>query len=125
MFEVIFVASYSHVSNHTAEERWVYVENEKEAADLFILNHVNKRDIVVTQDIGLASTLLPKEVFVLSPRGSIYNEEDIVTALDMRYLSAKARRQGNFGKGPKPFSKEDRQRFINQLTLLLSNYVRK
>ncbi|MGJ7921402.1 YaiI/YqxD family protein [Neobacillus sp. LXY-4] len=125
LFEVIFVASYSHVSNHTAEERWVYVENEKEAADLFILNHVNKRDIVVTQDIGLASTLLPKEVFVLSPRGSIYNEEDIVTALDMRYLSAKARRQGNFGKGPKPFSKEDRQRFINQLTLLLSNYVRK
>lgn len=113
------------MSNHTAEERWVYVENEKEAADLFILNHVNKRDIVVTQDIGLASTLLPKEVFVLSPRGSIYNEEDIVTALDMRYLSAKARRQGNFGKGPKPFSKEDRQRFINQLTLLLSNYVRK
>lgn len=122
MFEVIFVASYAHVSNHSSDERWIYVDNVKEAADLFILNHVNRKDIVVTQDIGLASTLLLKEVFVLSPRGDLYQEKEMETALDLRFLSAKARRKGEYGKGPKPFSKEDRIKFIDQLTMVLSNF---
>lgn len=120
--DVTFVASYAHMSNHSSEENWIYVDNEKEAADLFIQNHISKRDIVVTQDIGLASTLLPKEVVAISPRGTLYQEEDMDTALDMRFLSAKARRQGNYGKGPKPFSKEDRQRFVNQFTTILSDF---
>jgi uncharacterized protein YaiI (UPF0178 family) len=125
MFEAVFVASYAHVSIRPSDERWVYVENDREAADLFILNHVNKNDIVVTQDIGLAATLLPKEVYVLSPRGTVYKESQMKTALDMRFLSAKARRRGEYSKGPKPFSKEDRQRFIKLLTAFLSNYVKK
>ncbi|WP_147532389.1 YaiI/YqxD family protein [Bacillus marasmi] len=118
---VVFVASYAHMSIHPPEERWIYVDNEKEAADLYIQNHISKWDIVVTQDIGLASTLLLKEVSVLSPKGMVYKEEDMETALQMRFLSAKARRRGQYGKGPKPFSKDDRQRFIHQLTELLSD----
>ncbi len=117
----MFVASYAHMSIHPPEERWIYVDNEKEAADLYIQNHISKWDIVVTQDIGLASTLLLKEVSVLSPKGMVYKEEDMETALQMRFLSAKARRRGQYGKGPKPFSKDDRQRFIHQLTELLSD----
>lgn len=122
MIEVVFVASYAHMSTHPPEERWVYVDNEKEAADLYIQNHVRTGDIVVTQDIGLASMLLPKNVNVLSPKGMLYKEEDMDTALDLRFLSAKARRQGNYGKGPKPFSREDRLKFINTLTALLSKF---
>lgn len=122
MIEVVFVASYAHMSTHPPDERWVYVDNEKEAADLYIQNHVRTGDIVVTQDIGLASMLLPKNVKVLSPKGILYKEEDMDTALDMRFLSAKARRQGNYGKGPKPFSNADRLKFINTLTALLSKF---
>lgn len=122
MIEVVFVASYAHMSTHPPDERWVYVDNEKEAADLYIQNHVRTGDIVVTQDIGLASMLLPKNVNVLSPKGILYKEEDMDTALDMRFLSAKARRQGNYGKGPKPFSNADRLKFINTLTTLLSKF---
>lgn len=122
MIEVVFVASYAHMSTHPPDERWVYVDNEKEAADLYIQNHVRTGDIVVTQDIGLASMLLPKNVNVLSPKGILYKEEDMDTALDMRFLSAKARRQGNYGKGPKPFSNADRLKFINTLTALLSKF---
>lgn len=108
------------MSNHPPEECWIYVDNEKEAADLYIQNHISKRDFVVTQDIGLASTLLPKEVSVLSPKGLVYKEKDMDSALQMRFLSAKARRQGQYGKGPKPFSNDDRQRFIKQFTELLA-----
>ena len=86
--EAIFIASYAHMKNDLNGTSWKFVDSSKEAVDLFIMNHVQKRDIVVTQDIGLASTLLPKEVYVLSPKGISYDEKDIHTALDMRYLSA-------------------------------------
>jgi uncharacterized protein len=84
------------------------------------MNHVKKKDIVITQDIGLASTLLLKGVYVLSPRGILFEEKDMETALDLRFRSAKARRQGEYGKGPKSFSREDRERFVSQLTRILS-----
>jgi len=70
---VSFVASYNHVTNDTLGGTWHYVDSDKEAADLFIMNHVDAGDIAVTQDIGLASTLLSKRVTVLSPRGSLYD----------------------------------------------------
>jgi uncharacterized protein len=117
---VVFVVSYNHMINGPIEGTWHYVDSDKEAADLFITNHVNTGDIAVTQDIGLASTLLSKKVYVLSPRGSLYEEKDIESALHMRYLSAKARRQGKYGKGPKPFTREDRTRFEKNFTEILS-----
>lgn len=117
---VVFVASYNHVPNVSIGGTWHFVDSDKEAADLFIMNHVNAYDIAVTQDIGLASTLLSKKVYVMSPRGSLYEEKDIESALHMRYLSAKARRQGKYGKGPKPFSREDRICFKKNFIKTLS-----
>jgi uncharacterized protein len=38
------------------------------------MNHAKRGDIVVTQDIGLASTLLPKEVQVISPKEFLFEE---------------------------------------------------
>ncbi|WP_420800231.1 YaiI/YqxD family protein [Neobacillus terrae] len=121
--KVLFVASYNHVKNDFTYAEWKYVDIGKEAADLFIMNHAAKGDIAVTQDIGLASTLLPKGVYVLSPRGTLFEEKGILTALDLRFLSAKARRRGEYGKGPKPFISSDRERFVKELTNILSNLV--
>lgn len=118
--DVFFVASYNHVKKDGTGGTWCYVDGSKEAADLFIMNHVYRGDVVVTQDTGLASTLLSKEVYVIHPRGNLYEESDIQTALDMRYLSAKARRQGIYGKGPKPYSKDDRKRFEKNFIRILS-----
>ncbi len=118
--DVVFVASYNHVPNEPLGGVWHFVDSDKEAADLFIMNHVNANDVVVTQDIGLASTLLSKKVHVLNPRGIPYEEKDIESALHMRYLSAKARRQGKYGKGPKPFTSEDRIQFQKNFIKILS-----
>jgi len=118
--EVLFIASYAHMTREETEMKWKYVDSTKEAVDLFIMNAVKKQDIVITQDIGLASTLLLKNVHVLSPRGKIMEESEIATALDMRYLSAKARRRGIYGKGPKPFTEADRKNFQKNLIKVLS-----
>jgi len=119
-YELLFVASYAHMMKENDEQKWKYVDSDKEAVDLFIMNATKKQDIVVTQDIGLASTLLLKQVTVLSPRGVIFEEKTINTALDMRYLSAKARRKGVYGKGPKPYTEEDRQKFRRNFIRILS-----
>ncbi|WP_407643412.1 DUF188 domain-containing protein [Cytobacillus dafuensis] len=102
--------------------KWKFVDSRKEKVDLFIMNHALPSDIVITQDIGLASTLLLKGVYVLSPKGILYEEKENHTALDMRYLSSKARRRGIYGKGPKPYSREDRLRFVKELTKILSKF---
>ncbi|MEH6946672.1 YaiI/YqxD family protein [Bacillus sp. JJ634] len=117
---VIFVASYKNMMSNP-EGKWVYVDADKEAADLYIVNAVKKGDIVITNDIGLAGTLLPKAVYVLSSKGKEYTEENISMLLDMRYLSAKMRRAGKHTKGPKAFSKEDRIKFAQVLAKILSN----
>lgn len=119
--DVVFVASYAHMLTNPIGGTWVYVDTDKEAADLYIMNHARRDDIVVTQDIGLASILVNKGVVALSPRGKEFEEENMDTTLHLRFLSAKERRNGNYSKGPKPFMEEDRQHFIKVFEKNLSN----
>ncbi len=117
---VLFVASYNHQTSNTYGFDWAYVDTGKESADIYIVNHSNRHDIVVTQDIGLAGLLLNKGVIVLTPRGKQYTEDNIETALEYRYLSAKERRGGKHTKGPKKFTQADRDSFIFTLEKILS-----
>ncbi len=87
------------------------------------MNHASKGDIVIKQDIGLAATMLPKGVLSLSPKGVMFEENKIRTALDLRFLHAKARKRGMYSKGPKPFRSEDRARFMAELTKILSKFA--
>lgn len=119
--DVYFVASYSHIVKNEIPGTWVYVDDEKESADLCILNHAKKHDVVVTQDHGLASMLVSRNVYVLSPRGKQYEESEMDMMLHMRFLSAKERRKGNYSKGPKAFSQQDRENFMHSLKKTLSN----
>jgi uncharacterized protein len=122
--KILSAASYDHYGiKDTTYAAWKFVDSGREAADLFIMNNSERGDIVVTQDIGLASTLLPMGVQVLSPKGVLYEEKAIQTALDLRYLNAKARRKGIYSKGPKPFHSTDRERFSMCLTKILSKFA--
>jgi uncharacterized protein YaiI (UPF0178 family) len=119
--DVTFVASYSHVMTNSIGGKCVYVDANKEEVDMYITNHSKRGDVVITQDIGLASLLLGKGIIAISPRGKQYLEETIGFALNMRYISAKERRKGNFSKGPSPFTNQDRQQFVITLEKILSN----
>lgn len=74
--DVIFVASFNHYSVNTNGENWIFVDTGKESADMRMMNLAKKGDIIVTQDIGLASILLAKGTFVFSNRGELYREEE-------------------------------------------------
>jgi uncharacterized protein YaiI (UPF0178 family) len=87
--------------------------------DLYIANRLAANDILVTQDFGLATIGLSKRAVVLSNRGQIYTNEAIGFLLERRHEHAKQRRSGKRSKGPKPFTAEDRNKFLQTLTKVL------
>ncbi|QOY35985.1 YaiI/YqxD family protein [Anaerobacillus isosaccharinicus] len=110
---VILVTSLSHFSNkeHPSGVETIYVDSGADAADFRIVKLVEKGDIIVTQDYGLASLGLAKGIIVLHQKGFRYTNDNIDQLLQTRYLSAVARRSGQRTKGPKPFTAEDREQF--------------
>ncbi|SFG08822.1 YaiI/YqxD family protein [Sporolactobacillus nakayamae] len=116
--DTVFVASYASYSANR-EGTWVFVDQEKEAADLYIVNHVSPNDVVVTQDIGLAGLLTKRNVFVLSIRGQLINEKNVEALLDRRYQSYHALNAGERVRGPKPFTSQNRKYFSEALIKLL------
>ncbi|MFJ8352377.1 DUF188 domain-containing protein [Bacillus paramycoides] len=54
--------------------------------------HAKVTDLVITQNVGLASLLVKNGVLVLSPRGTFVTDEQMDTILYSRYVSAKLRR---------------------------------
>ncbi|TDL34515.1 DUF188 domain-containing protein [Jeotgalibacillus sp. S-D1] len=120
-----FIASFQHYSPTADKNVWTFIDDGKEAVDLFILNHVQKGDMVITQDIGLASLVLSKGVYALSTRGKEYNQDTIDTSLSFRYLYQMERKKGRYGGGPKKLSSEDLEQFSYHLLKFLSLHAGK
>ncbi|KUP08957.1 hypothetical protein Q75_01730 [Bacillus coahuilensis p1.1.43] len=119
---VILVTSFSHFSNakQPSGVKTIYVDSGADAADYRIVRLVEKGDIIVTQDYGLASLGLAKGIIVLHHKGFRYTNENIDQLLQTRYLSAMARKSGQRTKGPKPFTAEDREKFRDLFKQVIS-----
>ncbi|HWR44212.1 DUF188 domain-containing protein [Sporomusa sp.] len=102
------VASFNHniVSDHH-----VVVGSASQEADIKVINMTEPGDIIVTQDWGLASMVLGKAAYCLSPTGKEYSPENIDFLLEEREIKAKFRRGGGRTKGPSKRTREDDQRF--------------
>jgi uncharacterized protein YaiI (UPF0178 family) len=118
---VLMVASLDHRLQEQPGVSVVQVDRSDQSADMYIANHLAPRNILVTQDFGLATIGLAKRAFVLSNRGQEYTNENIDFLLETRHEHAKKRRNGQYSKGPKPFTTEDRERFLHSLTKLLQS----
>jgi uncharacterized protein YaiI (UPF0178 family) len=86
-----------------------------DAADDWIVEHLEVDDIVITADIPLAARCLEKTAYALGPRGKPFTEENIGSALATRDLLSRLRDFGEAVGGPPPFDKRDRSRFLHQL----------
>ena len=104
------------------QEDWlesVVVSSQFDAADDWIVDHVQKNDIVVTGDIPLASRCLKKGARVLDHRGRIITENSVCDMLATRDLMAHLRDIGVNTGGPKVFEKKDRSRFLQSLDTVI------
>lgn len=119
---VVLVSSIAHFSSKelAAHVEAVYVDAGPDAADYKIVQLAKPGDIIVTQDYGLASLLLPKGCTVLHHTGFEYNDMNMDHLLATRHMSGVIRRGGGRTKGPRPLSLEDKQSFTNLFKDILS-----
>ncbi|GIP35821.1 YaiI/YqxD family protein [Paenibacillus sp. J2TS4] len=118
---VWMVASFDHHLSPREGVRVIQVDRSDQSVDLYIANHISPNDVLVTQDFGLATIGLAKQAVVMSNRGQIYSDRTIDFLLERRHEQSKKRRAGKHTKGPKPFTDDDRERFLQTLTKLLEN----
>src|SRR5438132_6817582 len=85
------------------------------AADDWIAERAGPGDVVVTADIPLAARCLAKEALVLDPKGRLFTDNDIGSALAMRDLMDELRQRGTATGGPAPMTPKDRSRFLSRL----------
>ena len=95
-----------------------------DSADFAIVERLQPGDVVVTQDIGLASMVLGRGAAAIGVRGHVYNKATIDMQLFIRHEEKKVRRAGGRTQGPSAFTEDDRERFRRNLTQLLRDALR-
>jgi len=109
-------------------ERWIaleVVEDGFDAADYWIVEHLQPHDIVVTADIPLASRCVKEGARVTGPTGKPFTEDNIGQAVATRDLLSGLRDAGEITGGPPPLKKRDRSRFLQQLDEVIQSIRRK
>lgn len=97
----------------------IIVGKGDDVADQYIIDHVNRDDLVITADIPLAAKVVEKLAIALNPRGEIYDENNIGEILSMRNFMKELRDSGSITGGPASFSKKDSELFANSLNQIL------
>ena len=100
--------------------RTVQVGVGADSADFAIVEELGPDDVVVTQDIGLASMVLGRGARAIGVRGHVYSPLTIDSMMFIRHEEKKVRRAGGRTKGPAAFTDEDRERFVANLRRLLA-----
>ncbi|MCP4595070.1 YaiI/YqxD family protein [Neptuniibacter sp.] len=102
----------------------VQVEQGFDVADSYIVSKLAAGDLVVTQDIPLASEVIDQKGVAINPRGELYTPENIRQRLSMRDFMETLRSSGVDTGGPAAFSQTDRQTFANQLDRFLAKHCK-
>ncbi len=95
-----------------------------DVADKEIVKRLSAGDLVITSDIPLAADVVEKGCYALSPRGELYDSENIRERLSLRDFMDTLRGSGIDTGGPAALSQKDRNVFANQLDKLLTKYLR-
>lgn len=96
----------------------VMVSKGADAVDFALVNQIQKGDIAITQDYGLAAMVLAKGGYVMNQNGLQYTAHNIDQLLYSRHINQKIRQIGGRTKGPKKRTKEADDQFINHFRSL-------
>lgn len=119
--QLIFVCDNSHeiTSNYG---KVIYVDKGNDNADYKVISMIEKDDLVITQDYGLASLALIKGAKILLNSGHIVDSNNIESYLNYRYISSRARQAKIRTKNMPKRNFQDDERFKNSLTKLINEY---
>jgi len=100
------------------------VGSAADAADDWIVEHLQPHDIVVTSDVPLASHCLKKGARVISPKGKLFTGDNIGQTVAMRDLLTELRGAGEVTGGPPPLTQRDRSVFLQRLDEVIQSVCR-
>lgn len=120
---LILFCDTSHIMN-SEYAKVVTVDKGADAVDFVLIRNLEKEDIVVTQDYGVAAMSLGKGAYPIHQNGKVYTNENIDQMLYERHMAKKLRRTSKYhGKGPKKRNKEDDQQFESSFRRLLAQIL--
>lgn len=94
---------------------FIQVVSGFDVADNEIIKRMNTGDLVITSDIPLADAVITKGGLALSPRGEMFNANNIKSKLSMRDFMETIRSSGVQTGGPPALNQADKQAFANRL----------
>ncbi len=99
----------------------VYIlDRGADSVDYFLINKLQKGDIVVTQDYGVATMALSKQCLPINQNGLVYDDNNILSLLTQRATNQKLRKHKKM-KGPKKRTKENDIKFEKSLISLIKS----
>jgi len=119
--QVTLVANQALRTPPSRYVRSLQVAGGFDVADNEIVARVAAGDLVVTQDIPLASQVIAKGALAVNPRGVLFTADTIAQQLTMRNFMDELRGAGVDTGGPAAFHPRDRQAFANQLDIWLQH----
>lgn len=121
--EITIVADYAHEFQAAEHVHVVFCDQGKDSVDFAILRLAHKKDIVITQDYGLATLLLAKGCYVISQNGMLYQDGNMEQLLNQRHMSAKIRKKDKHSGHMKKRTKEDDKAFAKAFSVLCEEVV--
>ena len=103
--------------------RTITVSKGADSVDFALVNLVQKGDVVVTQDYGLAAMCLARGTVPINQNGMIYTSDNIDALLHQRHTAQKIRRGGGRLKGPSKRGAEQDRAFESALTAILERTI--
>jgi len=116
--ECVIICDTSHVFEKDGAKT-ITVSKGNDSADFALVNMLQKGDLVVTQDYGLAAMSLARGAVPVSQDGMIYTNENIDGLLLQRYTAKNIRIAGGRMKGPSKRTPEQDKVFEKALENLL------
>lgn len=90
--KIVVVKNYS-IWLEDAYAEIVSVDVSRDSADYYIANRIEKDDILITQDYGLAAMGLTKGAYCINQNGLWITDDNIGLLLDRRHINATLRRK--------------------------------
>lgn len=100
----------------------ITVDKARDSADLALANRMQKGDLVITQDYGVAALALGRGAQALHPDGFEYNADNIDRLLFERHLGQKSRRAGKHTASMKKRTPAQDEAFCHTLKALLERH---
>lgn len=120
--EIIVVKNFAHRIKD-AYAHVISVDIENDSADFYIVNHLSKGDIVVTQDYGLAALVLSKGAYPINQNGLVYTHDNIDGMLNTRHVHKQLRKAGKHHSNAKKRTRENDDKFTVSFRRLIESKI--